>query len=83
VIIWTPWISTNVAFPFTVHGGEVDLLLGMPGMKPPPPYVAPPFALDWLPITPSMLVRSAVHVTAEFQDGSEPGATVVPWTTNG
>jgi len=79
----TPWISTNVAFPFTEHGGEVDLLLGMPGKNPPPPYVAPPFAFTWLPITPSIVVKVAVHEVAEFQDGSVPGATVVPWTENG
>lgn len=79
----TPWISTNVAFPFTEHGGEVDLLLGIPGKKPPPPNVAPPFAFTWLPITPSIVVSMAVQETAVFHDGSEPGATVVPWTENG
>jgi len=78
----TPWISTNVAFPLTVQGGEVDLLLGIPGRKPPPPYVAPPFEFAWLPITPSIVVSSAVHETAGFQDGIDPGETVVPWTEN-
>src|SRR5437867_6987975 len=50
----------------------------MPGMKPPPAYVAPPFAFAWLPIIPSILVRTAVQGTAGFQDGSWPGGTVVP-----
>src|SRR2546425_645446 len=72
-----------MAFPFTVQGGEVDLLSGMPGWNPPPAYVAPPFEFAWLPITPSMVVSSAVHETAGFQDGSEPRATVVPKTENG
>ena len=83
VSIWTPLTSTNVVFPFTVHGGEVALLLGMPGMKPPPAYVAPPFAFGWLPIIPSILVRTAVQGTAGFQDGSWPGGTVVPWAMYG
>lgn len=56
----------------------MDLLLGMPGRNPPPPKVAPPFEFAWLPITASMVVSSAVHETAGFQDGSEPGVTVVP-----
>ena len=81
--IWTPWTSTNVVFPFTVHGGEVALLLGMPGMKPPPAYVAPPFAFGWLPIIPSILVRTAVQGTAGFHDGSWPGGIVVPWVMYG
>jgi len=83
VSIWTPWTSTNVVFPFTVHGGEVALLLGMPGMKPPPAYVAPPFAFGWLPIIPSILVRTAVQGTAGFHDGSWPGGIVVPWVMYG
>src|SRR5207253_4184482 len=47
----------------------------MPGMNPPPPYVAPPLAFAWLPITPSIVVSRAVQETARFHDGSEPGAT--------
>ena len=66
-----------------MQGGEVDLLFGIPGKKPPPPYVAPPYALCWFPITPSIVVRIAVQETAGFQDGSVPGATVVLWADNG
>jgi len=73
----------KAAFPFTVHGGIVDLLLGIPGTNPPPAYVAPPFELAWLPITVSIVVSTASHETAGFQDGIEPGATVVPKTENG
>ena len=50
-------------------------MLGMPGMNPPPPYVAPPLAFAWLPITPSIVVSRAVQETTGFHDGSEPGAT--------
>ncbi len=66
-----------------MQGGEVDLLSGMPGSSPPPAYVAPPFAFAWLPITVSIVVSSAVHETAGFQDGEEPGAVAVPKTENG
>jgi hypothetical protein len=55
----------------------------MPGVNPPPAYVAPPFAFAWLPITVSIVVSSAVHETAGFQDGKEPGAAAVPNTENG
>ena len=60
--------------PFTLQGGKVARLLGMPGMNPPPPYVAPPLAFAWLPITPSIVVSRAVQETAGFHEGSEPGA---------
>jgi hypothetical protein len=55
----------------------------MPGMNPPPPYVAPPFAFAWLPITPSIVVSRAVQETAGFHDGSEPGAITVLLTRIG
>jgi hypothetical protein len=55
----------------------------MPGVNPPPAYVAPPFAFAWLPITVSVVVSSAVHETAGFQDGKEPGAVALPKTENG
>ena|SRR5437879_239830 len=54
----------------------------MPGRNPPPAYVAPPFEFAWFPITPSMVVRVAVHETAEFQDGSDPGE-IVPRAKDG
>ncbi len=55
----------------------------MPGRNPPPAYVAPPFAFAWLPITVSIVVSSALHETAGFQDGKAPGAAAVPKTENG
>jgi hypothetical protein len=55
----------------------------MPGVNPPPPYVAPPAPFAWLPMTVSIVVSSAVHETAGFQDGKEPGAAAEPKTENG
>jgi len=58
-------------------------LFGMPGMNPPPPYVAPPLAFAWLPITPSSVVSRAVQETAGFHEGSEPGAIAELLTRKG
>ncbi len=55
---------------------------GIPGRNPPPAYVAPPFEFAWLPITPSIVVSNALHETAGFQDGSDPGE-IVPRTKEG
>ncbi len=51
-----------------MHGGLVDLLSGMPGLKPPPANVAPPRLLIWLPMTPSIVVSTGTQGTLGFQD---------------
>ena len=59
-----------MTFPFAGYTqvGEVDLLSGMPGAKPPPLKVAPPLEFALFPITDSIVVRVAEHLTAGFQD---------------